>query len=101
MRIFVCGDVMTGRGIDQALSYPCDPQLHEAYVKSAVGYLERAERANGPISAPLGFSAIWGTALDEWRRARPDLRIINLETSITRNDSYVRKGINYRMSPEN
>lgn len=101
MRIFLCGDVMTGRGIDQALSYPCDPHLHETYVKSAVRYRELAERANGPIPAPLDFAVIWGAALDEWTRARPDLRIVNLETSITRNDSYVRKGINYRMSPEN
>ena len=32
---------------------------------------------------------------------RPDARIINLETAITRSDDYARKGINYRMSPEN
>ena len=32
---------------------------------------------------------------------RPDARIINLETSITRSEDYARKGINYRMSPEN
>ena len=25
MRIFLCGDVMTGRGIDQALPHPCSP----------------------------------------------------------------------------
>ena len=30
MRIFLCGDVMTGRGIDQALPHPCSPILHEA-----------------------------------------------------------------------
>ena len=32
---------------------------------------------------------------------RPDLRIINLETAITRSEDYARKGINYRMSSEN
>ena len=32
---------------------------------------------------------------------RPDARIINLETSITRSEDHARKGINYRMSPEN
>lgn len=101
MRIFLCGDVMTGRGIDQALPHPCAPQLHEAYVKSATRYLELAVRASGPIPAPVDFSYIWGAALDEWKRARPDLRIINLETSITRNDAYEAKGIDYRMSPEN
>src|SRR4051794_24897352 len=101
MRIFLCGDVMTGRGIDQALPHPCDPLLFEARMKSAKGYLDLAVKANGPIQVPVDFSYIWGAALDEWERARPDLRIINLETSITRNDAPVAKGINYRMSPEN
>ena len=32
---------------------------------------------------------------------RPDARIINLETSITCSEDYARKGVNYRMSPEN
>jgi poly-gamma-glutamate synthesis protein (capsule biosynthesis protein) len=32
---------------------------------------------------------------------QPDARIVNLETAITRSDDYARKGINYRMSPEN
>src|SRR6516165_2885986 len=31
VRIFLCGDVMTGRGIDQILAQPCDPILHETY----------------------------------------------------------------------
>ena len=38
---------------------------------------------------------------DEFKRALPDARIINLETSITRSSAYIPKGINYRMSPEN
>ena len=42
-----------------------------------------------------------GTALQELTRAQPDVRIINLETSITRRGAFVPKGINYRMSPEN
>jgi poly-gamma-glutamate synthesis protein (capsule biosynthesis protein) len=52
MRIFLCGDVMTGRGIDQALPHPCSPILHEGYVQSAVDYLRLAERANGPVPRP-------------------------------------------------
>ncbi len=27
VRIFLCGDAMVGRGIDQILPYPCPPQL--------------------------------------------------------------------------
>jgi poly-gamma-glutamate capsule biosynthesis protein CapA/YwtB (metallophosphatase superfamily) len=65
-------------------------------------YVELAERVNGPIPRPVGFSYIWGDALEELAQAGPDARIINLETSITRSDDYCRdKGINYRMHPDN
>jgi poly-gamma-glutamate synthesis protein (capsule biosynthesis protein) len=100
-RIFLCGDVMTGRGIDQILPHPCDPLLHESYVKSARDYVRLAEEANGRIPRAAKFSYIWGAALQELHRAQPDVRIINLETSITRRGAFVPKGINYRMSPEN
>jgi poly-gamma-glutamate synthesis protein (capsule biosynthesis protein) len=101
IRLFVCGDVMTGRGIDQILPHPCDPALHESHVGSALDYVRLAEDVNGPIPRPQGLSYVWGVALGELDRARPDARIVNLETSITRSDDYVPKGINYRMSPEN
>ncbi len=101
MRFFLCGDVMTGRGIDQILSDPCEPTLHEDYVHTAEGYVDLAEQANGPSPRPVGPEYIWGAALDELSRVQPDARIINLETSITRSDDYEDKGINYRMSPEN
>lgn len=101
MRLFLCGDVMTGRGIDQVLAHPCDPTLHEGYVQSAIDYVRLAEEAHGPIPRRVAPSYVWGAALDELDRARPDARIINLETSITRSEDYVPKGINYRMSPEN
>lgn len=101
VRLFLCGDVMTGRGIDQVLAQPCDPALHEGYVTSAKDYVRLAEQANGPIPRHAGPSYIWGAALDELDRMRPDARIINLETAITRSDDYAHKGINYRMSPEN
>jgi len=92
---------MTGRGIDQVLPHPCDPVLHESYVESAMDYVHLAEAANGPIRRGVDPSYLWGAALDEFDRMRPDARIINLETSITRSEDYARKGINYRMSPEN
>jgi len=101
MRLFLCGDVMTGRGIDQVLPHPCEPTLHEDYVHSADDYVSLAEQTNGPIPRPADPAYIWGAALDELKRAQPDARIINLETSITRSDNYAAKGINYRMSPEN
>ena len=101
IRLFLCGDVMTGRGIDQVLAQPCDPVLHESYVQSAMDYVHLAEAANGPIPRGVDPSYIWGAALGEFERMRPDARIINLETSITRSEDYARKGINYRMSPKN
>jgi poly-gamma-glutamate capsule biosynthesis protein CapA/YwtB (metallophosphatase superfamily) len=99
--LFLCGDVMTGRGVDQILPHPGDPRLYESYVRSAAGYVELAERLNGPINKPVAFAWPWGDALGELERRRPDLRIINLETSVTRSDEALPKGINYRMSPDN
>lgn len=100
--IFMCGDVMTGRGIDQVLPYPSDPRIYEPYLKNAKGYVELAEEANGPILKPVTFSYIWGDALDEMDRLSPDVRLINLETAVTRSDDYLEgKGINYRMHPKN
>ncbi len=99
--LFLCGDVMTGRGVDQVLPHPSDPRLYEPYMTSALAYVELAERANGPIPRPVDFAYVWGDALAELERKRPAARIINLETSVTKSDDYQAKGINYRMSPEN
>ena len=102
IKLFLCGDVMPGRGVDQALPSHCDPQLHEDFVKDARDYVRLAERAHGPFRRPLGFADLWGDALAELDRAQPDLRLINLETSVTASDDYWRnKGINYRMHPGN
>jgi poly-gamma-glutamate capsule biosynthesis protein CapA/YwtB (metallophosphatase superfamily) len=100
--LFLCGDVMTGRGIDQVLPHPVNPQIHEPFMTSAEGYVKLAEKANGPIPQPADFSYIWGDALEEFRSIRPDVRIINLETAVTTSsDFWPGKGIHYRMHPEN
>lgn len=101
IRIFLCGDVMTGRGVDQVLPHPCAPVLREEYVKSALAYVDLAERANGAIPRPATPAYVWGEAMEEWRRMAPDVRLINLETTVTRSDEFAAKEINYRMSPEN
>ena len=67
----------------------------------ATDYVHLAEVANRPIPRGVHPSYLWGAALNEFDRMRPDARIINLETSITRSEDYAHKGINYRMSPEN
>ena len=102
IRLFLCGDVMTGRGIDQVLPHPNDPTLHEPYIDDARFYLKLAESVNGAITRPVTAEYIWGDALAELNRAGVDLRIINLETSITSSEDYWRdKEIHYRMHPRN
>jgi poly-gamma-glutamate synthesis protein (capsule biosynthesis protein) len=100
--VFVCGDVMTGRGVDQILPRPGDPQLWETYIKDARKYVELAEEVNGPIPAPLDFSWSWGDTLALLDEIAPDVRVVNLETVITRrSESAVGKAARYRMNPDN
>jgi poly-gamma-glutamate capsule biosynthesis protein CapA/YwtB (metallophosphatase superfamily) len=100
LRIFLCGDVMTGRGIDQALSHPVNPILYEPYMRDAREYVALAEKANGPIPRPLSVDYIWGDALPELERT--DLRIANLETAISSAETpWPEKAIHYRMHPRN
>jgi poly-gamma-glutamate synthesis protein (capsule biosynthesis protein) len=100
--ISLCGDVMTGRGVDQILPHASDPVLYEPYVRDARDYVALAEKANGAIAKPVDYAYVWGEALREWDRVAPDVRIINLETSVTLSSRFwPGKGINYRMSPQN
>lgn len=99
--LFVCGDVMTGRGIDQILPHPCDPRLAEPYVTDARDYVSLAEEANGAVATPVDFAYVWGDALAELARAAPDVRIINLETAVTASETRWAKHIHYRMHPDN
>ncbi|WP_240488557.1 CapA family protein [Labilithrix luteola] len=100
--LFLCGDVMTGRGIDQILPTPSKPQLYEPWLRDAREYVELAERASGRIARPVDFAYIWGDALAELGRVRPDARIVNLETAVTTSeDAWPDKDINYRMHPAN
>jgi poly-gamma-glutamate capsule biosynthesis protein CapA/YwtB (metallophosphatase superfamily) len=100
LRFFLCGDVMTGRGIDQALQHPVSPILYEPYLRDAREYVALAEKSNGPIPRPLSADYIWGDALAELERT--DLRIGNLETAVTSAETpWSHKGIHYRMHPQN
>jgi poly-gamma-glutamate capsule biosynthesis protein CapA/YwtB (metallophosphatase superfamily) len=100
--LFLCGDVMTGRGIDQALPNPGDPKLHEPSVDDAAEYVKLAERASGPLPRPIKFSYIWGDALEVFQREKPQAKIINLETAITRSDLHWQsKDVHYKMNPAN
>jgi len=61
--IFLCGDVMTGRGIDQALPHPSLPRIYEPFVTDAKEYVRLSEKAFRPIPKPIGFTAVWGDAM--------------------------------------
>jgi hypothetical protein len=54
---------------------------------------------NRPIPRAVDPDYMWGDALVELRDQRPDLRIINLEISVTTSNDPAPKGINYRMNP--
>src|SRR5215831_12289317 len=93
--LFLCGDVMTGRGIDQVLPYQVSPVLYEPYLRDAREYVDLAETVHGPISRPVAFDYIWGDALEELGCTGADFRIVNLETAITTAEEACPKGINY------
>jgi poly-gamma-glutamate capsule biosynthesis protein CapA/YwtB (metallophosphatase superfamily) len=99
--LFLGGDVMTGRGIDQVLPRPSRPELHEDYIRSALDYVELAERAHGRIPQPVTVSYVWGDLLSDLESRSPDFRVVNLETSVTTSEQATPKGINYRMHPAN
>ena len=102
VRVFACGDVMPGRGLDQVLPHPGDPELREAVIRDARAYVRLAEQANGPIPRPVSYAWPWGDALPVLEDVAPDVRLINLETSVTRSADFAPgKSVHYRMSPEN
>ncbi|MFF2113566.1 CapA family protein [Rhodococcus koreensis] len=99
--MFLAGDVMTGRGVDQILPFPGDPELRERCVRDAREYVALAEKRNGSIPGPVGFGWPWGAALRVLGAAEPHARVINLETTVTTCARFAPKGINYRMHPSN
>ncbi|MEV0600402.1 CapA family protein [Streptomyces sp. NPDC050315] len=100
--LFLSGDVMLGRGVDQVLAHPGDPELREDWVRDARAYVELAEAASGPIPAPVPPAWPWGAALRVLEEAAPDVRIVNLETAITGDGEFAHgKAVHYRMHPAN
>lgn len=100
--LFLCGDVMTGRGVDQLFATASAPTLQEGPIGSALDYVKLAERKTGPISRPVNHAYIWGDALDELSLRRPAMRIVNLGTAITTSeDTWPGKRVHHRMHPAN
>ncbi|AXK36834.1 CapA family protein [Streptomyces armeniacus] len=102
LTLFLCGDVMLGRGVDQILPHPGDPELREGYAGDARFYVRAAEAVNGPVPAPVPYSWPWGDALGVLDEAAPDARIVNLETAVTGGGTFAPgKAVHYRMHPAN
>ena len=102
LTLFLGGDVMLGRGVDQVLAHPGDPRLAEPAVRDARHYVHLAERAHGPVRRPVDPAWPWGDALAVLAEAAPDARIVNLETSVTTSDDFAPgKHVHYRMHPAN
>ncbi|MGB8386362.1 CapA family protein [Mycobacterium sp.] len=100
--VLLGGDVMLGRGVDQILLHPGGPALREPYVRDARRYVELAEDANGPIPQPVDWTWPWGELLAILDDVSPDVRLVNLETTVTAGEEFAdRKAIHYRMSPDN
>ncbi|NUT52723.1 MAG: CapA family protein [Saccharothrix sp.] len=102
LTLFLSGDVMTGRGVDQVLPHPGDPRLHEPYLRDARAYVALAERVSGPVGRPVDFAWPWGDALAVLDEVAPDVRLLNLETSVTADGAIdPDKHLHYRMHPRN
>ncbi len=102
IRLFLCGDVMTGRGIDQILGHSCDPRLYEPWVTDARHYVDLAEAVSGPVPRSVDSDYVWGDALGWLARFAPDFRLVNLETAVTCDgEPWPGKDIHYRMHPAN
>jgi poly-gamma-glutamate capsule biosynthesis protein CapA/YwtB (metallophosphatase superfamily) len=100
--VFLAGDVMTGRGIDQLLEHPSAPELHEPWIRDARAYVELAEARCGPLPRKVGPEYIWGDLHATLARDDPSLFVINLETSVTTADvPWPGKDVHYRMHPAN
>jgi len=100
--IFLAGDVMTGRGVDQILACPSQPELREPQLDSAATYVELAEQAHGPVPRNVAPSYVWGDGLSVLEATKPAFSIVNLETSITVSSEFCPgKAVHYRMHPDN
>jgi poly-gamma-glutamate capsule biosynthesis protein CapA/YwtB (metallophosphatase superfamily) len=101
-RLFLAGDIMPGRGIDQILRHRVASFLFEPWVRDARTYVELAEQLNGRIPRGATPAYVWGAALAILAARQPAARIVNLETSITTSDQHwPDKSIHYRMHPAN
>ena len=101
LTIFLCGDVMLGRGIDQIMKYKNDPTLYESSVSNAKYYVPKEMAIYTEPNKFVSYDYFWGDLLLEPLFIKSNLKIINLETSITSNNEHENKAVLYKMNPKN
>ena len=105
VRLFLAGDFMPGRGIDAVMPRPCPLEIREGFCASSIEYARLAERKHKkrfPENQTLSARDVLGEASKLIERYEPHVKLINLETSVTKKSTfYPNKGINYRASEEN
>lgn len=105
IRLFLAGDFMPGRGVDAVMPVPCPRELREGFCKDAFDYARLAEQKQKRRFADtkkVSARDVLGEVAKVIESYEPHVRMINLETSVTKNSSfYPHKGINYRASEEN
>lgn len=99
VRVFMGGDVMTGRLIDRLFPVHCAPVSEPAESIARTEELLQTVRAAHDDAVPHDY--IWGFARDAVDAAKPDFRLANLETSITTCSEQQDKRYTFRMHPEN
>src|SRR3972149_11362040 len=82
---FIAGDVMLGRAIDQIFEYHSDPTLYESFNKNATDYLpdgiKRYLKQN--TNNYYSYDYVWCDLFINPLFFKSDLKLINLETSVT------------------
>lgn len=108
LKLFLAGDVMIGRGVDQLLENSVPPQMFGKKVKLATYYIDKAEEKNGPMPSEQEVMAmggpsryIWGDLLPALEYEKPHARLINLETALTLSEDRHPKHYPHRGHPSN
>lgn len=101
LRLFLGGDVMTGRAIDQLFPTHNPDDFGKPDHVPATQYQQWSAALHGAEMLPQRHDYPWGAALGILEAAQPDFRLVNLETAITTADQWARKQFNFRMHPAN
>lgn len=99
--MFLGGDVMTGRAIDQLFAQHNPDDFGKADHVPAQQYYQWSADFHGAEMRPQRLEYPWGAALGVLEAAQPDFRLVNLETAITTANAWERKQYNFRMHPAN